>query len=140
MPTQGGAAAMTPMTTAVYAALIGLLGALLTMNVIMNRVKSGIDAGDGGIAKLAQAIRAQANFVEQAPLALILIALAEAAGARSAVVNGLGVALIASRLASAYALNRSLRQSALRQFGGGISVLVLAAASVAILLALRGLA
>jgi hypothetical protein len=43
--------------------------------------------------------------------------------------------LIAARLASAYALNHSLAQSPLRQFGGGVSVLVLAAASVALLLA-----
>jgi uncharacterized membrane protein YecN with MAPEG domain len=94
--------------------------------------------GDGGIAKLGQAIRAQANFVEQAPLALIVIALAEAAGARALVVQILGIALLASRLASAYALNRSLGQSPLRQFGGGTSVLILAAASVVLLLAVNG--
>jgi hypothetical protein len=126
------------LATAPYAALLGLLGAALTANVIVNRARSGIDAGDGGLAKLAQAIRAQGNFVEQAPLALIVIGLAEASGARIPVVNILGAALMAARLASAYALNRSLSQSPLRQFGGGASVLVLAAASVALLLALAG--
>jgi hypothetical protein len=126
------------LATAPYAALLGLLGAALTANVIVNRARSGIDAGDGGLAKLAQAIRAQGNFVEQAPLALIVIGLAEASGARIPVVNILGAALVAARLASAYALNRSLSQSPLRQFGGGVSVLVLAAASVALLLALAG--
>jgi uncharacterized membrane protein YecN with MAPEG domain len=126
------------LATAPYAALLGLLGAALTANVIVNRARSGIDAGDGGLAKLAQAIRAQGNFVEQAPLALIVIGLAEASGARIPVVNILGAALMAARLASAYALNRSLSQSPLRQFGGGVSVLVLAAASVALLLALGG--
>jgi uncharacterized membrane protein YecN with MAPEG domain len=126
------------LATAPYAALLGLLGAALTANVIVNRARSGIDAGDGGLAKLAQAIRAQGNFVEQAPLALIIIGLAEASGARIPVVNILGAALMAARLASAYALNRSLSQSPLRQFGGGVSVLVLAAASVALLLALGG--
>jgi hypothetical protein len=126
------------LATAPYAALLGLLGAALTANVIVNRARSGIDAGDGGLAKLAQAIRAQGNFVEQAPLALIVIGLAEASGARIPVVNILGAALVAARLASAYAPNRSLSQSPLRQFGGGVSVLVLAAASVALLLALAG--
>jgi uncharacterized membrane protein YecN with MAPEG domain len=101
-------------------------------------VRSGVDAGDGGVAKLAQAIRAQGNFVEQAPLTLIIIVLAEAAGARGLVVHILGAVLVAARLASAYALNRSLGQSPLRQFGGGVSVLVLAAASVALLLAIGG--
>ena len=65
-----------PSITAFYAALLGLLGAGLTVNVIVNRVRSKVDAGDGGVAKLAQAIRAHANFAEQAPLALIVLALA----------------------------------------------------------------
>jgi uncharacterized membrane protein YecN with MAPEG domain len=127
------------LATAPYAAVLGLLGAALTANVIVNRVRSGIDAGDGGVANLAQAIRAQGNFVEQAPLALIVVGLAEASGARMLVVHVLGIILIAARLASAYALNHSLRQSPLRQFGGGVSVLVLAAASAALLLAWGGL-
>jgi len=129
---------LASLTIAPYAAILGLLGALLTVNVIANRVRARVDAGDGGVARLAQAIRAQANFVEQAPLALIVIALAEAAGARSLTVHALGAALLASRLASAYALNRSLGQSPLRQFGGGLSVLVALAASIALLLALGG--
>jgi uncharacterized membrane protein YecN with MAPEG domain len=126
------------LTIAPYAAVLGLLGAALTVNVIANRVRAGVDAGDGGIARLAQAIRAQANLVEQAPLALIIIMLAEAAGARTLTVHALGAALLASRLASAYALNRSLGQSPLRQFGGGSGVLVTLAASAALLLALGG--
>jgi uncharacterized protein len=130
--------ATVSLNTALYAALLGLLGAALTVNVIVNRVRSGINAGDGGVATLAQAIRAHANFVEQAPIALIVLGLAEVSGARVVVVNSLGVALIAARLASAYALNRSLAQSPLRQFGGGVSVLILVAASAALLLALSG--
>ena len=131
--------ATIPSTTALCAAILGLLGAALTINVIVNRVKTKVDTGDGGIAALAQAIRAQGNFVEQAPLALIVIGFAEAAGARAAVVWVLAGLLVASRLASAYALNRSLGQSPLRQFGGGTSVLVLAAASIVLLLALFGM-
>jgi uncharacterized membrane protein YecN with MAPEG domain len=102
-------------------------------------VRFRIDAGDGGVAKLAQAIRAQANFVEQAPLALLIIALAEAVGARVLVVQVLGAVLLVSRLASAYALNRSLAQSPLRQFGGGFGVLLTIAASVTLLLAIAGI-
>jgi uncharacterized protein len=127
-----------PSTAALCAAILGLLGAALTINVIVNRTKTKVDTGDGGFAALAQAIRAQGNFVEQAPLALIVIGLAEAAGARAAVVWALAGLLVASRLASAYALNRSLGQSGLRQFGGGSSVLVLGAASIVLLLALFG--
>jgi uncharacterized protein len=131
---------MSPISLAVapYAAILGLLGAILTINVILNRVRSGINAGDGGVAALAQAIRAQGNFIEQAPIALIIIALAEASGARALVVHALAGALLVARLASAYALNRTLAQSPLRQFSGGVSVLILAAASVVLLLAWGG--
>lgn len=131
--------ATIPSITALYAALLGLLGAALTANVIANRVQSGVDTGDGGVAKLARAIRAHVNFAEQVPLALILVAFAEALAARAAVVHILGVALVAARLASSYALNRSLGQSPLRQFGGGVTVLVVAVASIVILLAMAGI-
>ena len=125
-------------TTAIYAGLMGLLAAALTLNVILNHVRSGVEAGDGGGANLAQAIRAHANFTEQAPIALIVIACAEASGARSVVVNALCVGLIVARLAAAYALNKSVKQSPLRQFAGGLSGLVLVATSAAVLLAAAG--
>ncbi len=127
-----------PLVTAIYAAVLGILGAALTANVIVSRVRAGVDAGDGGIAALARALRAHGNFVEQAPLALILLVLAEGMGVRPLVLNIFGVALVASRLGSAIALSRSLGQSPLRQFGGGLAIIVLAAASIAILLAWAG--
>ena len=123
---------------AFYAAILGLLAAVLTLNVILNRVRSGVESGDGGVPGLMQALRAHGNFVEQAPIALILLASAEIAGARPLVVNILGVALLVARLASAWALNKTIKQSPLRQFSGGLSDLLLLAASVAILLALAG--
>ena len=131
--------ATVPMITAFYAALLGLLGAALTVNVIVNRVRAKVDAGDGGVAKLAQAVRAHANFAEQAPLALILIGLAEVLGARMLVVQILGIALVLARLASAFGLNRTLGQSPGRQLGASVSILVLVAASIAVLLAIAGI-
>ena len=131
--------ATIPVNAAFFAAILGLLGAGLTANVIVNRVRAGVDAGDGGVARLAQAIRAHGNFAEQAPLLLIIIALAEVSAARPLVVQILGAALLASRLASAYALSRSLGPSPFRQFGGGVSVLVATAAAIVTLLALAGI-
>jgi uncharacterized membrane protein YecN with MAPEG domain len=124
---------------AFYAAILGLLAAALTLNVILNRVRGGVESGDGGVPALMQAMRAHGNFIEQAPIALILIASAEAAGARPLVVNALGVALLIARFASAVALNRTIRQSPLRQFSGGLSDLLLIASSATILLALAGI-
>jgi uncharacterized membrane protein YecN with MAPEG domain len=125
-----------PLAVTPYAALLGLLGAALTINVIVNRVKSRVAAGDGGVPKLAQAIRAHCNFAEQAPIALIVILVAEAAGVSAIAINILGALLVLSRLATAYTLNRTLETTRLRVFGGGLGILVLAAASIIALLAL----
>ncbi len=124
-----------PFDTAIYAAILGLLAAILTTNVIVTRVRTKIDIGDGGVAALAQAIRAHANFAEHTPLALLLIGLVEAFGYRSIVVNGLGVILLAARLLSAWGLNSSLKQTFGRQSGASLTVLVTAVSAALILYA-----
>jgi uncharacterized membrane protein YecN with MAPEG domain len=123
---------------ALYAAILGLLAAYLTMRVILTRVRTGIESGDGGSEDMMRVLRAHGNFVEQAPMALILVAAGEAAGARDIVVHVLGIALVVARVASAIALNRTIRQTNLRRFSGGLSDLILIASSVVILLALVG--
>jgi uncharacterized membrane protein YecN with MAPEG domain len=125
-------AMMPPMITAIYAAILGIVAALLTINVIVTRVRTKVDAGDGGVAIMAQAIRAHGNFAEHAPLALIVVAFAEVAGARPLVIHILGIALVVGRLAAAYALNRTLGLSLPRQIGASITILVMIAGSVAI--------
>jgi uncharacterized membrane protein YecN with MAPEG domain len=127
-----------PLVTALYAAIIGLLAAILTVNVIRNRVALKIDSGDGGNAKMAMAIRAHANFAQHAPLALLLIGLAEAIGTGKTVIHVLGAALVLARLLSAWGLSSAEGQSFGRQAGAGLTVLVLAAASALILLRWSG--
>ena len=122
-----------PTITALLAALLGLLAALLTVQVIRNRVRFGVDVSDGGNAPLAQAIRAHANLAEQAPIGLILLALAEAAGTQRWLIAGLGGLFLIARLASAWALSHTLRQSPPRQAGAGLTVLVSVAAALLVL-------
>jgi uncharacterized protein len=127
-----------PFYTAIYAAVLGLLAALLTINVIVNRVRAKVDIGDGGVASLAQAIRAHANFAEQTPLALLLIGLVEAIGYRSPIVLGLGGVFLLARLLSAWGLNTSLKQTFGRQAGASLTILMTAAAAALILYAAIG--
>jgi uncharacterized protein len=127
--------AVFPFYTSIYAAVLGLLAALLTVNVIANRVRAQVDVGDGGVASLAQAIRAHGNFAEHAPLALLLIGLVEAFAYRSVVVNGLGVVLLAGRFLSAWGLNSSLKQTFGRQSGATLTILVIAVSAALILYA-----
>ena len=124
--------AIAPTTAAVYAAILGLLAAFLTVRVIVNRAKTGIQAGDGGNAALGQAIRAHANLAEQAPLALLLIALVEVLGTPAAWVHALGAALVLARLSNAWGLSHSLDASQPRQAGAGLTVLVVVLASALI--------
>lgn len=57
----------------ICAGLLGLLAALLTMNVGRLRRKKRIFLGDGGDSEMLAAIRAQGNLLELTPLALLLI-------------------------------------------------------------------
>lgn len=122
-----------PAVSAIYVALFGLLAALLTVRVIRGRVRTGVHAGDGGDAQLAQAIRAHANLAEQVPLALLLIVLVELTGTLSGIVHGLGAALVVARLANAWGLSHSLGPTTPRQAGAGLTVLVIVVASLLLL-------
>jgi uncharacterized membrane protein YecN with MAPEG domain len=123
-----------PTITATVAALIGLLAVLLAARVIVFRVRFKVNAGDGGHAPLAQAIRAHANLVEHAPLALIVLAFAEASvPAWRWLIMILGVVLLIARLASAWGLSHSLGGSTGRQAGAGLTQLVTVVASLLVL-------
>jgi len=124
-----------PFYTAIYAAVLGLLAAALTINVIANRVRAKVDIADGGVATLAQAIRAHGNFSEHTPLAILLIGLVEAFGYRSPFVNGLGGVLLAARLLSAWGLTSTLKQSLGRQAGATLTILVTVVSAALILYA-----
>ncbi len=128
-----------PYVTAFYAALIGLLAAALTVNVILKRVALKIDVGDGGNLVMIMAIRTHANLVQHAPLALILIGWAEMGGTSKALIHVLGIALIVARVLSAYGLLTNPLQSFGRQSGAGITVLTLLGASILILLRIAGI-
>lgn len=125
--------ATIPITSAIYVAIHGLLAVVLTVRVILYRVKSSITAGDGGNAGLAQAIRAHANFAEQVPMALLLIVLAEMLGTPAAMIHALGAVLVIARLFNAVGLSRSLGPTMPRQSGAGLTILVVTAASLSIL-------
>jgi len=122
-----------PTISATVAALLGLLAVLLTARVIVLRVRFAVNAGDGGQAPLAQAIRAQANLLELAPLALLLLLFAEWSVAWRGLILALGVVLLVARLASAWGLSHSLEQGSARKAGAGLTSLVVVACSLLVL-------
>lgn len=125
---------MLPANTILLAAVLGLLGAWLTIQVILARGRSKVAAGDGGNAGLAQAIRAHGNFTEQVPMALLLIGGVELLGYAPAYLYALGAALIVARLFSAFGLSASLEDRLPRRIGAGLTITVVIVAAALILL------
>ena len=89
---------MTLSITPMYAAILGLLFIPFTAYVGGYRAKHGILLLDGGDKELSRRIRAQGNFVETVPLAVILIVLMEAGGASATWLHALGSVLVVSRI------------------------------------------
>ncbi len=129
---------MIPVTSAMLAAFFGILGAVLTLRVILSRVRLKIVAGDGGNADMAKVIRAHANFTEQVPLALVLFTLAELCGAPRTALYLLGALLVVARCLSALGLSSAGGLSSGRQAGAGMTLLYMVATSGLILYSLIG--
>ncbi len=103
--------------TILYASLLGLLLIVLSFAVSRNRMRAGVSLDDGGDEQLLNAIRAQGNFSEYVPLALLLLLLAEIAGAGSGLLHILGVALLVGRLLHARGMSRPKKVNHFRRIG-----------------------
>lgn len=91
--------------TPLYAALCGILLIMLSLRVIRYRHARKVSLGDGGDESLRQAIRAQGNFTEYAPLALLLLFLLELSRqAPHWALHLLGAALFLGRVAHAWGI------------------------------------
>jgi len=89
---------MTVSISTIYVAILGLLFVPFTMYVGLYRAKHKIPLLDGGDQELARRIRAQGNFIETVPLALILIVLMELNGASATWLHCLGITLVVCRV------------------------------------------
>lgn len=92
--------------TALWAALLAPVCLWLSLRVIGLRRRLRVAIGTGGQPALERAMRAQANFAEYVPFALLLLALAEAGGTPGWVLHTLGAALLAGRVAHGWGITR----------------------------------
>ena len=86
--------------TALYAGICGLLGVLLANSVLYVRLRGRKRPSWQGEAML----RVQANFVENVPLAVVLLLLVELGGAGAMAVHTFGASLVIFRLLHAWGL------------------------------------
>ena len=118
----------------ITAGLLGLLLLCLSGYVVAGRVKFKIDLGDGGNEHMRQRIRAQANFVEYAPLALLLLLLVEMGKIGPGwLPAAMAVTLIVARLWHAQGLLSNPGTSAGRFMGTNLTALVILVGAVAAL-------
>lgn len=119
--------------SSIYIALGALLLITLTLRVILRRKSKLIGIGDGGDAELARRIRAHANAVETLPIGLLLLAALELNGSPTALIHGLGIALLLGRALHAWGLSGSAGQSFGRLYGMLLTLTVLLVAPLLLL-------
>ena len=117
--------------TAVYASLFGLLLIFLSSRVVRWRRELSVGLGDGGEESLLRAQRAQANFIEYVPIALLLLAVAESQGLTGWLLHTSGVILVLARLLHAWGLSKSSGRSFGRFWGTLLTWAVILALSLA---------
>ena len=97
--------------TAVFTALLAMMLVGLSIRVTILRARKKISFFDGGDPELGRALRAQGNFIEYVPMALILMGLMEGMGARHWFVYAFGAVLLAARFAHAWGLYAGVFQA-----------------------------
>jgi len=116
--------------TLLYGSILGLLLLALSVRVIFLRRTHSVGLGAGEKRDLEKAIRAHANLIEYAPLALVLMMLLEQNGAATWQIHALGATLVASRHLHAWGLSRHSGTSAGRLIGMTGTMLVILAAAI----------
>jgi uncharacterized membrane protein YecN with MAPEG domain len=129
-----------PAVTTLAAALLGLIFAVLSAQVVAGRFTGKVPIGAGAedtTNPLFIAIRCQANFAEYVPFALLLIGLIELRTGATALVGALATALVIARIMHPVGM-RLAAPNLFRAGGFIITVTVLAVASVRALLVALG--
>lgn len=103
--------------TAFYAALVAALFIVLSWRTIATRREAGVEIGDGRNDALLRRMRVHANCAEYAPIAIVLMALAESLGLVAPVLHVIGAVLLGGRVVHAYALSQSPHVLPLRVAG-----------------------
>jgi uncharacterized membrane protein YecN with MAPEG domain len=116
--------------TALYSGILAFIAFALAANVGWRRPGLGTPIGDGGNETLIVANRRHMNFVEHAPLALILIAIVELNGAPSVWVHSLGGALVAGRIVHPFGIQANSLRHPARAIGAMLTMLATITAAV----------
>jgi uncharacterized protein len=87
-----------PLITATYVAVLALLYAALSLQVVRLRRRNRVGFGDGGNIALRCAIRAHAHFAEYVPIIALMAAMLETSGLAATRIHMLMGSLLVARL------------------------------------------
>ncbi len=130
---------MTLPITTILVSLLALLLFRLSVRVIQLRRKNKVSLGDGGHEELQRAIRGQANCAEYAPIAVLLVLVAELQSSAPLVTVPLAVlaaAFLLGRVLHGYAFAATAGNHTLRVRGMQFtlfSIVLLAVLNIAVL-------
>ena len=127
-----------PSITATYLAVLALLYAALTIQVVRLRQSNRAVFGDSGNAQLRSAIRAHAHFAEYVPVTTLMIAFLEMSGLQPLRVHLLMGALLLARLLhplGMYAGPNTMQFRIGRVGGATLTILLLITCALMILVA-----
>ncbi|GAP98024.1 MAPEG family protein [Leptolyngbya sp. NIES-2104] len=120
--------------TSIYAAILGLVFAALSIRTLLLRRQLGVAIGDGDQAALARAIRVHANFAEYVPLSLILIYFSEIQMQTSLWIHLLCSALVIGRIIHAIGVSQVKENFRYRVIGMGVTFTVMISASIGLMI------
>jgi uncharacterized membrane protein YecN with MAPEG domain len=110
--------------TPLYAGLLALFFVMLSARVV-NLRRRGIIFGDNGDVGVIRIVRAQANFAEYVPLALLMLGLLEMGRFSIYLLHALGIALLIARLFHGLALSFGWQMRFGRVAGAALTFIVL---------------
>jgi len=119
-----------PSITMTYGSMLALLFVALSLNVALKRGSTKVSHGFGENEELAGMVRAQENFAEYVPLALLLLAGLEMAGGGDTALRVLGGGLVISRVLHALGLIIGPKLIIARAIGAMGTLLILAAEGI----------
>jgi len=126
-----------PVTLATCAAA-AVLNIWLSIRIGAIRQAAGISVGDGGSEPLERRMRAQANFVENTPFVLLLIAAIEVAGAGGWWLQWVAGAYMIGRIAHGFGMDGGSKQVG-RMIGTLVTMLTLLGLAVVAALVAAGI-
>ncbi len=124
---------MALQVTALYAALLGLIGMVLGGLVGRVRSRTNISLHDGGKPELIEANRRHMNWVENVPFILLLLAIIELNGGSRTWLHIMGVTLLVARILHPFGISTEKMLMPQRLIGAAGTVIVTACAILTLL-------